>query len=111
MRVDLTGRVALVTGGSRGIGRAIAVGLARAGATVCINYRAQHDRAKETLQTIEAAGGHHFLFPVHDGDRDHATPVVTPGVGRASHLPDLVDPTGIVAGGAVLPECPTAWAS
>jgi len=44
-----------VTGASRGIGRAIATGLARAGATVCVNYRQQHERAKETLQAIEAA--------------------------------------------------------
>src|SRR2546426_10551851 len=86
MRVDLTGRVALVTGGSRGIGRAIAVGLARAGATVCINYRAQHDRAKETLQSIEAAGGNAFVHQAGVGDREPAAPVL-PAAAEGSRPP------------------------
>ena len=63
------GRVALVTGGSRGIGRAIALAMARAGATVCVNYRQQHERAKETLTAIEAAGGHGFAHQADVSDR------------------------------------------
>src|SRR2546428_267853 len=67
--------MAVVTGASRGIGRAIAEGLARAGATVCINYRQQHDRAKETLQSIEASGGHAFV---------HQTDMSRPFIGVAA---------------------------
>jgi enoyl-[acyl-carrier protein] reductase III len=53
----LEGKVALVTGGSRGIGRGISLRLAERGATVIINYLRDDDSAKATLQQIESAGG------------------------------------------------------
>ena len=54
---------ALVTGGSRGIGRAVALRLATRGYTVVINYKSNEDAARETLQAIEAAGGRAELLP------------------------------------------------
>ncbi|MBM3287794.1 MAG: SDR family NAD(P)-dependent oxidoreductase, partial [Candidatus Eisenbacteria bacterium] len=56
MKIDLTGQSALVTGGSRGIGRAIALRLASAGANVAINYLRQGTRANETAAEIARAG-------------------------------------------------------
>jgi 3-oxoacyl-[acyl-carrier protein] reductase len=57
MTLDLRGRVALVTGASRGIGAAIASALARAGAAVAINYRERVDAAEALVAKIIAAGG------------------------------------------------------
>jgi 3-oxoacyl-[acyl-carrier protein] reductase len=54
---DLSERVALVTGGSRGIGRASALALARQGARVAVNFREDKDGAEDTLQAIRVAGG------------------------------------------------------
>lgn len=64
----LKGQVALVTGGSRGIGRAICVRLASMGAVVGINYVSNPDAANTTLQALEQAGGKGFLscFDVSD---------------------------------------------
>ena len=101
MRVDLTGRIALVTGASRGIGRAIAERLAQAGATVCLNYRLQHDRAKETLQALEASGAHVFLHQADVSDRAQAAAMVQAVVERCGRIDILVNNAGINIRGAI----------
>jgi len=62
MKLDLTGKVALVTGGSRGIGRACSLLLALAGARVVVNYQKSREKAEEVLREIAQGGGEAHLF-------------------------------------------------
>ena len=57
MKKELSGKVALVTGAGRGIGKAIALKLAEQGATVLVNYKGSGERALEVVSQIEETGG------------------------------------------------------
>ncbi len=52
----LAGKIALITGGSRGIGRGCAIALAEAGADIAVNFRVQEEAAKETCSLVERLG-------------------------------------------------------
>ncbi len=72
--MSLNGRVALVTGGGRGIGKAISLALAADGATIAVNYRRDEDAAKETVAEIEKLGAkaRAYSASVEDWDQDQA---------------------------------------
>ena len=74
MQIDLSGRVALVTGGGRGIGKAISLFLAEAGADIAVNYRSDADAAEETAAEIRAMGrrARTYAAAVEDFDQDAA---------------------------------------
>ncbi len=67
--MELQGKVAVVTGGSRGIGRAISLALAAAGAAVALIYREQREAADEVVRQIEAAGRRGLALQVDVRDR------------------------------------------
>lgn len=69
MAGQLSGKIALVTGGSRGIGRATSLRLAGEGATVAIHYKSNHQAAQAAVAAITAAGGTAFAISADLGDR------------------------------------------
>ena len=68
MQIDLTGQAAIITGASSGLGRAIAIGFAKAGARVAINYNSSEDKARDVVEAIEQAGGEAFACKADTSD-------------------------------------------
>ncbi len=104
--MGLQGRVAIVTGGGRGIGRAIALRLAADGATVAVNYRKDEGAAHATVAAIESEGGTAAPFPGSVASHDEAAAVVDGVVTRFGHVGILVNNAGITNRGSPVAKTP-----
>jgi 3-oxoacyl-(acyl-carrier-protein) reductase len=93
--LPLTGRVAMITGASRGIGRAIATELAHRGASIAINFRASLRGAEEVNDQILEAGGESHLFQGDISDKGEARRVIKEVLDVYKHLDILVNNAGI----------------
>jgi NAD(P)-dependent dehydrogenase (short-subunit alcohol dehydrogenase family) len=87
----LRDRVALITGGDSGIGRAVAIAYAREGADVLCSYLSEHEDAAETKRLVEDAGRRCITAPGDVGDREHARALVEGAVGELGRLDVLVN--------------------
>jgi NAD(P)-dependent dehydrogenase (short-subunit alcohol dehydrogenase family) len=87
----LAGKVALVTGGDSGIGRAVAIAYAREGVDLALSYLEEHADAEETARLVEAAGRQCLLLPGDLGDPTHAEQVVAKTVKRFGRIDFLVN--------------------
>ena len=96
MNIDLSGKVVLVTGASRGIGRCIAIAFAQAGAAVVVNYRDNEAQASKVVQKIRDDGGEAFGWQADVGDANQANSMVKDVESRFGHLDVLVNNAGIV---------------
>lgn len=93
----LDGKVALVTGASRGIGRGIALRLARDGASVAVNYRSGEAAARETVSSIEESGGRAIAVQGDVGVPEETTAAVAATMHDLGGLHILVNNAGISA--------------
>ena len=98
--MKLSGKVALVTGSSQGLGKAIAIRLAKEGANVVINYRSHPEGAEETVKQVEAAGGRchaveGFSIQADLGMVDEVNRLLQQSIEHFGHLDILVNNAGI----------------
>lgn len=91
----LNGKVALVTGGGRGIGRAIALKLAEEGAFVVVNYNGSVEKAEETVAEIRKAGGDGVIYGCNVADFTACGEMITALVKEYGHIDILVNNAGV----------------
>ena len=105
---DLSGRVALVTGGTRGLGRALAEGFVASGAQVALCGR-KAEACAETAEHLRAMGGEVLAVPMHLGDLDAVRGLVDQTVERFGRLDILVNNAATALAQPVGQFTPEAW--
>jgi 3-oxoacyl-[acyl-carrier protein] reductase len=107
--IDLSGKTAVVTGGSRGIGRAIALRLATQGADVCISYKGNTVAAEKTVADIEALGRRSFAVQADSADPESAKGLISAALERLGHIDILVNNAGITRDDLIMRMKPEDW--
>lgn len=102
----LTGKVALVTGASRGIGRQIALTLAEYGAAVIVNYNGSRERAEEVVAEITDKGGSAVAYQCSVSDYEACGTMITELLARFGHIDILVNNAGITRDNLVMKMTP-----
>jgi glucose 1-dehydrogenase len=105
----LAGKVAIVTGAGRGIGRAIAAGYAREGAAVAVNYSRSHAAAEEAVREIEALGGRAIAVRADVGNLDEHEGLIDATRAAFGRLDILVNNAGIEINEPVLESTRETW--
>src|SRR5271166_3077841 len=108
LRMSLSGKVALVTGASQGIGRACAIRLAKEGATVTVAARNQ-EKLNELVAEITAAGGKAAAFPLDVADEDQVKATAKAAIAQFGKIDILVNNAGITRDQLVMRMKRTDW--
>jgi 3-oxoacyl-[acyl-carrier protein] reductase len=106
---ELAGQVALVTGASRGIGRAVALALAATGARIVVNYKGNAELAAQVVDLIAARGGQAFAVAADIAQEDAVTGLVDAAVARWGRLDILVNNAGITRDGPLARMRAAQW--
>jgi 3-oxoacyl-(acyl-carrier-protein) reductase len=107
--MKLEGQVAIVTGSSRGIGRAVALELARAGAVVAVNYLSHHDLASELAAQIHKDGGTALAIKADVSDFNEVTRMVDSVLQQCGRIDILVNNAGVTADKSFAKMTPEMW--
>ncbi len=107
--MTLQGKVAIVTGGSRGIGRGIGLVLAREGAKVVVNCAARPEAAEEVVSTIKATGGEAMAFQSNVADAEAVRRMVGATVDRFGRVDILVNNAGVATNAFVSDMSEEEW--
>ncbi|ASS91591.1 MAG: 3-oxoacyl-[acyl-carrier-protein] reductase [Bacillaceae bacterium] len=105
----LSGKTALVTGGSRGIGRAIAIDLAKNGADVAVNYSGNEEKANEVVKEIESLGRKAFAIRANVANADEVNSMVNEVIERFGRLDILVNNAGITKDNLLMRMKESEW--
>ncbi|WP_414584525.1 3-oxoacyl-[acyl-carrier-protein] reductase [Scytonema sp. PCC 10023] len=106
---SLRGQVAIVTGASRGIGRAIALELAKLGANVVVNYASSSNAAEELVDTITKAGGSAIALQADVSQADQVEALVNTVMEKLNRVDILVNNAGITRDTLLLRMKPEDW--
>lgn len=93
--MKLQGKTAVVTGASRGIGRSIAIELAKNGANVVVNFSGNEEKAKETAKEVEAAGVKALVFKADVSNADDVSAMLKETISTFGSIDILVNNAGI----------------
>ena len=107
----LDGKVAIVTGGTRGIGRAISLSLAKAGARVVVNYLSNEETAEETAKELSKAGAEYLLVQGDASKNENALRLVDEAQKQFGQLDILVNNAGRTADNILLRMTEEEWDS
>ncbi|MEW6661269.1 MAG: 3-oxoacyl-[acyl-carrier-protein] reductase [Bacillota bacterium] len=107
--MSIVGQVALVTGSSRGIGRAAAVALARAGARVIVNFAGSEGAARETVEQILHEGGEAFAIKADVAAQDQVETMIQQTLDRMGRIDILVNNAGITRDNLLMRMKPEEW--
>jgi len=105
----LTGQTALVTGGGRGIGRAIALALAESGLEVVVNYSSSAAAAEEVVELITASGGKAYALQANVSKEDDVDGLIKTVLERSGRLDVLVNNAGITRDGLLMRMKTSDW--
>ena len=105
--MDLSGKVALITGGNRGIGAACSLALAKAGADVAFTYRRDEDSAKETAAAIEALGRKALVIQADVSNEEEAKGAAAAVIDSMGKVDFLIANAGVASRGNTVRDTPT----